>query len=61
MNPCTVASILLGLAVAVLLLRLRKVRREREQAQRAAEETSRALTAFVSQSVEDFFQEGGTW
>jgi len=48
-----------GLANAVLLLRLRKVTREREQARRAAENADRTLAAFVSQSAEDFFQDGG--
>jgi type II secretory pathway component PulJ len=53
------AASILGLAAAVLTVRLRQERAAKRRVQREAEEANRTLAAFVSQATEDFFQDGG--
>jgi Flp pilus assembly protein TadB len=57
--PLAWAASILGLAAAVLTVRLRQERAAKRRVQREAEETSRVLAAFVSHATEGFFQDGG--
>jgi hypothetical protein len=58
MIPVVLAGLLSvsGLVIAVLTVRLRRERREKWQAVRAAERADRTLTAFVDESAEDFLR-----